>query len=374
MNNKKLLEFTFFRGRVALNVMLRALGIGKGDFVACQAFTCVAVPEAIIATGAKPLYIDIEKDGYNMDINSLKTRITKKVKAVIVQHSFGIPAKIDEICDLLNSHHIPIIEDCCLSMFSTYKGKELGSFGIASFYSYEWGKPIVAGLGGSLVLNDHQYYEKVKSLVKNLKKPSSLIQFKIFAQFVFFYVFYRPKTYWFLKNLFHLLSKNGLSVGNFNAINKGAIPIDFNFQMIALCKYLLKIKIRRIDLLKKSIKKVVDFYGKEKFFFDTMLFIKHDYYLCRLPLLMKNKFEKQKILHEAKKSKIEAADWYSTPIHPLVNALDFEKINYELGSCPNAEDTSSRVVSFPINSKVKKNYIKKVERLLRSVQNEKTNC
>ena len=147
-------ELLYFRGRVALHAILNGLGIGSGDEVALQAFTCVAVPEGIMATGARPVWIDIESDGYNMAPESLESRITPRTSAIVVQHTYGIPADLERILSIAERHQIPVIEDCCHTLASTYHGKPVGSFGVASFYSFEWGKPLVAGIGGAAVVND----------------------------------------------------------------------------------------------------------------------------------------------------------------------------------------------------------------------------
>ncbi|HUQ48649.1 MAG TPA: DegT/DnrJ/EryC1/StrS family aminotransferase, partial [Gemmatimonadaceae bacterium] len=82
-----LTRFTYFRGRVALAAILKALGVTTGDEVLLQAFTCVAVPEAIISIGAIPVYVDVEPGGINMDADDLSAKIGNATKAVIVQHS-----------------------------------------------------------------------------------------------------------------------------------------------------------------------------------------------------------------------------------------------------------------------------------------------
>ena len=82
-----LADLVYFRGRVALYALLKALDVGPGDEVATQAFTCVAVPEAIMATGASPIYVDLEPTGFNMDVGDLQHKITSRTRAIIVQHT-----------------------------------------------------------------------------------------------------------------------------------------------------------------------------------------------------------------------------------------------------------------------------------------------
>ena len=150
----------YSRGRVALKAILRGIGVSGGDKVAIQAFTCSAVPEAIMAAGALPLYVDIESDGFNMDPEDLRKKISHRTRAIIAQHTFGIPADMDRILGIANESQIPVIEDCCHTLTSSYKGKVVGSFGVGSFYSYGWGKPVVIGVEGAPLQTIHLYGRK----------------------------------------------------------------------------------------------------------------------------------------------------------------------------------------------------------------------
>ena len=111
--SRDLSKYTYFRGRVGLYAILKALDIHKDDEIAIQAFTCLAVPEAILAIGAKPSYIDIKPMQFNMSVSDLANKITPQTKAIVVQHTYGIPANMDEITEIAEKFNIPIIEDCC---------------------------------------------------------------------------------------------------------------------------------------------------------------------------------------------------------------------------------------------------------------------
>lgn len=100
-------DMLFFRGRVALFHVLKTLGVGSGDEVVLQAFTCVAVPEAVMATGARPVWVDLAENSVNLDPVDLACKLTPRTKAVIVQHTFGIPAELDAVMPLLETWKIP---------------------------------------------------------------------------------------------------------------------------------------------------------------------------------------------------------------------------------------------------------------------------
>jgi dTDP-4-amino-4,6-dideoxygalactose transaminase len=163
--------FYFYRGRVALGALLRALNLKAGDEVLLQAFTCLAVPSPIVGLGLRPVYLDITRRSYNLDPDQMEGRITGRTRAIIVQHTFGIPAEMAAIIALAKKHKLAVIEDCCHVLGSRYQGEDLGCIGDAAFYSYEWGKPFVIGLGGAAVVHSPELSQKVRSLYEKFVFP-----------------------------------------------------------------------------------------------------------------------------------------------------------------------------------------------------------
>src|SRR5438309_8166389 len=164
--------FFFYRGRVALYALLKAMGIAEGDEVLLQAFTCLAVPSPILGVGARPIYVDIDPLNLNIDPVKIEEKITSKSKAIIVQHTFGVPAEMDAILEIARKHNLYVIEDCCHCIKSSYQGQEVGSFGYAAFYSFEWGKPIVVGVGWCTLVNDAGLAATMRSDYANYVAPS----------------------------------------------------------------------------------------------------------------------------------------------------------------------------------------------------------
>jgi len=241
--NKSLSEFVYFRGRVALYAILEVLGVKKGDEVITQAFTCIAVPEAIIAIGAKPIYVDIKSNDVNMGVNDLKNKVSSKTKAIIVQHTYGIPADMDDIIKITEEKNIPIIEDCCHTLISTYKGKMIGTFGVGSFYSFEWGKPIIIGIGGSAIVNNNLLREKLKSDYNGYKLPSRVNQLRLRLQYIMHNILYNPSRYWFGRYLYHKMASLGIAEGNYNPIQEGESKSqDYSLRMSEYHKKLLFFK------------------------------------------------------------------------------------------------------------------------------------
>lgn len=147
-------------GSSALHLSLIAFGIGRKDEVIIPTYTCTALLNAIYYVDAVPVIVDIEKKGFNIDPVKTKNRINKKTKAIIVPHTFGFPAKIDEV----KKFNIPIVEDCAHAIGSNFKGKPLGSFGDISTFSFYATKVIACGQGGMITTNNRKYFEIAKDL------------------------------------------------------------------------------------------------------------------------------------------------------------------------------------------------------------------
>jgi len=164
------IAYPFSTGRGATSAALKMAGIGKGDEVIISAFTCLAVPTAVLDSGAAPIYVDINPTTLNTDISSIITAITPRTKAIILQHTFGNPADIHTLIEQTSQKKILIIEDCALSLGSKIDGRYVGSFGDAAIFSMELSKTLSTGWGGLLLINvahkfqDHEiWYTKCYS-------------------------------------------------------------------------------------------------------------------------------------------------------------------------------------------------------------------
>ena len=361
-----LTQFTFFRGRVALYAILKTIEIGQADGVATQAFTCVAVPEAIMATGAQPLWIDIEPEGFNMDPEDLNRKLTSQTKAIIAQHTYGIPANMDAILAVADQHGLPVIEDCCHTFVSSYKGRRVGYFGTASFYSFEWGKPIVAGIGGSALPNDPNLEQRLRQSYSGYKGPGLVKRLKIEMQYRAFRVLYRPILYWPVRSLFHRLGSIGVAESNYNPVGQGQIAEDFFLRMSEAVRKRLCKKVQDIDTVTAHSRSVTQQYRSR----INSSVVQHpvlprgtDVVFARYPLLTENK---DQLLDAARKVNIELAEWYSTPVHRL-SGDDLAHVHYTPGTCPTAELRCKQVVSLPTYPAVTHQDIDRTIRFLNGV-------
>lgn len=154
-------------GTDALYLSLRALDIKQGDEVITTPFSFIATAEAITYVGATPVFIDIDRDTLNMDINKVEERITSRTKAVIVVHLFGQSSDMKELMDLAKKYNLKVIEDCAQAFGAKYNGERVGSIGDCGCFSFYPSKNLGAyGDGGMLTTNDPEIYRRV-SLLRN---------------------------------------------------------------------------------------------------------------------------------------------------------------------------------------------------------------
>jgi len=152
-------------GTDSLYLALGALDISVGDEVIIPTFTFIATALCISYTGAKPVFVDIEEETYNIDPQKLEQVITDKTKAIIPVHLYGQPANMDEITSIAQKHNIAIIEDACQAHGATYRGKKTGSLGNIGCFSFYPTKSLGAfGDGGIIVTDSEEINEKVGML------------------------------------------------------------------------------------------------------------------------------------------------------------------------------------------------------------------
>lgn len=152
-------------GISALELALRAIGVGAGDEVITVSHTFIATASSISFTGAKPVFVDITPDTYTMDPAQIERAITPRTKAIMVVHLYGQPADMDPILAIAKKHKLPVIEDAAQAHGATYKRQRVGSFGVAGCFSFYPAKNLGAyGDAGMLVTNDAKLADHVRML------------------------------------------------------------------------------------------------------------------------------------------------------------------------------------------------------------------
>jgi perosamine synthetase len=151
-------------GTAALHAALLAAGVKQGDEVLLPSFTFVATANSVVAAGAKPIFVDINRRDYTIDVSDLRTKITKNSKAIIPVHLYGHVSDMDEVVELAAKYSLDIIEDACQSLGSTYKKKQTGTLGLMGCFSLYASKVLTSGEGGAIATNDEDLADKLKMI------------------------------------------------------------------------------------------------------------------------------------------------------------------------------------------------------------------
>ena len=156
-------------GTASIHMALYELEIGKGDEVIVPALTFVATINPIFYVGAKPVFVDVDINTWNICPNAIKKSITQDTKAILPVHLYGNPCAMDEIMEIANKSKLYIIEDATESLGAKYKGNYTGTFGDMGCFSFNGNKIITTGGGGLIVGNNIQGLEHLKSLINQAK-------------------------------------------------------------------------------------------------------------------------------------------------------------------------------------------------------------
>ncbi len=152
-------------GTTALNIILRALDIGPGDEVITVSHTFIASAEAILLTGAKPVFVDIDPSTYLMDVSQIEAKITSRTKAILPVHLYGQTVDMDPLLEIAARHALRVIEDACQAHGAEYKGRKAGSLGDAAGFSFYYSKNLGAyGEGGFISTNNEELAAKMRKI------------------------------------------------------------------------------------------------------------------------------------------------------------------------------------------------------------------
>ena len=149
-------------GTIALHLALLGLGIGKGDEVILPTFTMIASAFAVCYTGATPVFVDADKDSWNIDVNKIEEKITSRTKAIMPVHIFGKMCDMDAIKSIAEKYNLYILEDAAEAHGATFKGKKAGSFSDISAFSFFANKNLTTGEGGMVLTNNKEIYDRAR--------------------------------------------------------------------------------------------------------------------------------------------------------------------------------------------------------------------
>lgn len=365
---------SFSKARVGLYTILRALGIGKGDEVILPAFTCCVVPTAIIYAGATPVYVDIDKETFNLGVNQLEKLITKKTKAIVAHHIFGQSCAMNEIIALGKKYNLVIIEDAAQALGGEYHNKKLGTLGDVGFFSLDYSKNITCGQGGIVVTNNKALYEKIKNIQTEYPCPSqheikstikNLLRLSLGMNR---YTNILGEAIIFLQNKFdYLFFKKYLPTITVEELN-GKQPSQYTYaaKLPPVLAGLGVLQLKKLDYFNKKRMQNAKIYDDALkrlgiFLTEKIPSTKHVY--LRYATLLTNEKNREKILDLFRQEQIEIGLWFNAPLYPA--AADAKKLGYTQGSCPNAENISKRIINLPNHPNISRKDINRVLKILK---------
>lgn len=151
-------------GTAALHLSLLAANVGFGDEVIVPSFTFIATAEAAVLAGAKPVFVDINPNTYNIDPEKIEEAITSRTKALIAVDLYGLPADMKPISEIALKHGLTLIEDAAQAHGASYKGKPAGSYADIACWSFYASKNMTTGEGGMITTNNAEYAEKIRCM------------------------------------------------------------------------------------------------------------------------------------------------------------------------------------------------------------------
>lgn len=286
-------------GTDALHLALRALGVGQGDEVITTPNSFIATALAVSYVGAKPIFVDIEPDTYNIDPSKIEEAITSRTRAIIPVHLYGHPADIDLVMDVARSHDLKVVEDACQSHGAEYKGKKTGSIGDIGCFSFYPGKNLGAyGDGGAITTNDRAVAERIKML----------------------------RNYGEGQKYYHE--------------SKG-----FNSRLDAIQAAVLRVKLLKLDAWNEGRRRNAGLYNKLLGNLDIMPPIERDYAKHVYHLYVIHVSRRDDLLGYLKSKGIYAGIHYPIPIHLQKAYVD---LDYSSGAFPITERYAGEIISLPM--------------------------
>jgi dTDP-4-amino-4,6-dideoxygalactose transaminase len=366
----------FWKGRVALYAILRALNIGPGDAVVVPGYTCVVVPSAVYFVGAKPLYADIDSATFNLTLEEIeRASAGQPVRAVVVQHTYGIPVDIGPIRRWAAEREIFVIEDCCHALGSRYRDaadassnhwQEVGQLGDAAFFSSQWSKPIATGLGGWAISNHRPTAEKLQAFAQEAcMAPRCGEAAQLALQVGLHKLLFRPSLYWKAQAALRWLSQRGLMVGSSNAAElELELESDYAKRMTSWQRKMVQQGLANRLLQSDRRRELKTFYDSELARAGLPVLEIPSYadpVLLRYPVRVSNK---QAALAAAKAARVELGDWFDHPLHPA--GLNLKPLGWKPGVCPHGERAAAEVVNLPMHARVSQGDAKRAVELLRA--------
>jgi perosamine synthetase len=336
----------FAKGRVALYAILRALDVGPGDEVILPAFTCVAVPNAILYAGARPVWVDIDPATLCVDPASVDRAITPRTKAILAQSTFGLSADLDSITTIA-SGRAAVIDDCAHGLGGRYNGKPNGATAPFSFFSTQWSKPVSTGLGGIAVDRDGIAADRLRELERSAVEPSAMRVLALRALLFGRDLAGNGRVLRGGRAIYRVLGRAGLVPGSSSQdeLEDPKMPDGFLARLSGSQARLGADRIGRLAWDTERRRAIAHRYSTwladaGRTAAAEPANVEHAF--LRYPVRVT---DRTIFLGLAERAGIDLGDWFVSPVHPVTSGLD--RWDYAPGQTPNAERACREIANLP---------------------------
>lgn len=297
----------------SLHLALLSLGISMGDEVLVADYTFPATGHSVLYCGAKPIFVDVNLDTYNIDSDKIEEKITERTKAIIPVHTFGQPAEMDKIMKIAHDYNLKIVEDAACALGAKYKTEHAGTIGDIGCYSFHARKGITTGEGGMVVTSDKTLAEKIRYL-------------SVFG----------------MKSAWDREKDQILSIPEFS-------DIGYNYKMSDITAAIGVAQLKKIDMIIERKRKLAKYWDEklEDIDFITKPYVQKDVrhiYQSYVALIDKN-INRNKLISKLMKHGIQTQiGTYASHIQPVYASQE---------KCPNSLDIFNRSIALPLYYELK---------------------
>ena len=340
---------SFGAGRIALYGMLRELGVGAGDEVIVPLPTHIVVTNAVKYLGATPVYADCRLADYNVDPARAAALMGPRTRAMLVQHTFGIPADMEALTALAREHDVPLIEDCVHALGATWRGRPVGGIGTAGFFSTEETKIISTTMGGAGVTSDPRLAEGLRAFQRECPAPSRSLTGRRLAKLALYHVLTQPNVHMLTRPMYEMLGEyQPLPVPTSDAELAGERPEQYEERLGAGQAEIALSQLAHLDENLAHRRRVAAEYAAALAplgYVAPVVADDAEPAWVRYPVRVKDRAAAISVLRK----KMVPGTWFTSvqeeAVRPTING-------YVAGTCPQAEQAARELVNLPTHPRV----------------------
>lgn len=342
--------YSFASGRMGFYSILKSMNIQPNDEIIIPSFTCVVVPNAILYSGAKPVYCDISSYDFNIDINKLESLITPRTRIIYAQHTFGQMCNMEVIGKIALKYNLIVIEDAALALGAKFNGQWGGTIGDFGYFSTDRSKVINTGLGGIVTVNNHDYLKKFSDYYNTLPYLDEKLTRNIAKTFLLNIITLHPYFYWIGKFINAVLTKFGFMTYLLDEKFTRLESIQGYPYPAKLSNICARIGISQFQNIEENIKhrkRIAHYYNEILKIYPYEYIEDEKNIFLRYSFLINNR----EYWEERFSSKIDLSIWFKTIASG--KSENFGEIGYLSGSNTVSEHVCSHIFNLPTHQQIK---------------------